>query len=366
MRFLHELIGPAALNPFRVRVGLDGEQLVERWVLTGKRVVVTQRFFDEASIGALRAAGCEVDIVTLPPGKADGDLTHDELVGILHGAAGWIVGHARVTAELLAALPDLQIISRRGVGYDRVDVAAAQRLGKVVCIAAGGNDASVADHTIALMLSVSRRFRESQNNMIAGNWSILMGQDLYQKTIGIIGVGRIGRSVVKRLSGFEAKVLAYGGRPDVAWETQAGVTRADLRTLLMTSDFVSVHAPLNKDTRFMIDADALALMKSTAFLINTARGGLVDDRALLDALKAGKIAGAGLDTFMSEADASYKEVTQELIALPNVIATPHSAASSREGLDRTNMVASLCVVDVLAGRTPPPQCVIADGRPGRA
>lgn len=326
--------------------------------MASHRVVVTQRFFDKASLETLGAAGCEVEIVALPPGKADGDLSHDELVAILQGASGWIVGHARVTADLQAALPTLQIISRRGVGYERVDLAAAKRLGKVVCIAAGGNDASVADHTIALMLSVSRRFRESQNNMIAGNWSILMGQDLYQKTVGVIGLGRIGRSVVKRLSGFEARVLVHGGRGDA----EPGVTRTDLKTLLAESDFVTVHAPLTSETRFMIDAAALASMKPSAFLINTARGGLVDDRALLAALKAGKLAGAGLDTFMSEADASYKDVTQELISLPNVIATPHSAASSREGLDRTNMVASLCVIDVLAGRSPPAQCVVADGR----
>jgi D-3-phosphoglycerate dehydrogenase len=334
--------------------------------LASHRVVVTQRFFDNASLEALRAAGCEVEIVALPPGKADGDLSHNELVAMLQGAAGWIVGHARVTADLQAALPALQIISRRGVGYERVDLASAQRLGKVVCIAAGGNDASVADHTIALMLSVSRRFRESQNNMIAGNWSILMGQDLYQKTVGVIGLGRIGRSVVKRLGGFEARVLVHGGRTDGAWDAGTGLTRTDLKTLLAESDFVTVHAPLTAETRFMIDATALASMKPSAFLINTARGGLVDDRALLAALKAGKLAGAGLDTFMSEADASYKDVTQDLISLPNVIATPHSAASSREGLDRTNMVASLCVIDVLAGRSPPAQCVVADGRRARA
>jgi D-3-phosphoglycerate dehydrogenase len=334
--------------------------------VTPNRVVVTQRFFDEASVSLLRRAGCVVEIAELPPGRADGDLSHDELVSLLRGATGWIVGHARVTADLQAALPSLQIISRRGVGYDRVDLAAARQLGKVVCIAAGGNDASVADHAIALMLAVSRRFRESQNNMIDGNWSILMGQDLYQKTVGVIGLGRTGRSLVRRLSGFDVRVLTCGGRPDLAYEKNAGLVRTDMKSLLAESDFVSLHAPLTVETRFMINETTLGLMKPTAFLINTARGGLVDDRALLDALKAGRLAGAGLDTFMSEADPSYREVTQELISLPNVIATPHSAASSREGLDRTNMVASMCVVDVLAGRTPPAQCVVADGRAGKA
>jgi D-3-phosphoglycerate dehydrogenase len=334
-------------------------------VLGGNRVVVTQRFFDDAAANTLREAGLTVDIASLPAGRADGDLGHDELVGLLQGAAGWIVGHARVTAELQAALPDLQVISRRGVGYDRVDLAAARRLGKVVCIAAGGNDASVAEHALALMLALSKRLRESQANMIAGNWSILMGHDLHGKTVGVIGLGRIGRSLVQRLSGFEARVLAHGGRVDPAWEKNAGVIRTDLPTLLAESDYVSIHAPLTAETRFMIDDGALGLMKPTAVLINTARGGLVDDRALLAALKAGRLAGAGLDTFMSEADPEHRAVTQELISLPNVVATPHSGASSREGLDRTNMVASMCVIDVLAGRTPPAQCVVADGRPGR-
>lgn len=333
--------------------------------MAGGRVVVTQRFFDDASVDVLTAAGCSVEIAALPAGKADGDLGHDELVALLKGAEGWIVGHARVTADLQAALPALRVISRRGVGYDRVDLQAAGRLGKVVCIAAGGNDASVADHAIALMLSVSRRFRESQNNMLAGNWSILMGRDLYQKTVGVIGLGRIGRSLVQRLKGFEAKILVHGGRADPAYERDARLVRTDLHTLLSESDFVSIHAPLTPETRFMIDEAALARMKPGAFLINTARGGLVDDRALLASLKSGHLGGAGLDTFMSEADPSYREVTQELIALPNVIATPHSAASSREGLDRTNMVAAMCVVDVLAGRTPPAQCVVADGRTDR-
>lgn len=298
----------------------------------------------------------------LPPGQADGNLTHDELVERLRGAAGWIVGHARVTRELMAALPELKIVSRRGVGYDRVDLAAAKDMGKVVCIAVGGNHESVADHTVALMLAVGHRFRETQANMIGGNWSILLGSDLYRKTVGIIGLGRIGRSVVQRLSGFEAEVLAYSDVHDADYAARSGVRFVALEELLERSDYVTVHAPLTPETRFIIGRDALARMKSSAFLINAARGGLVDDAALLEALREGGIAGAGLDTFLSESDPALKPVTQALIELPNVIATPHSAASSREGLDRTNMVAARCVVAVLDGGDPPPECVVADGR----
>ncbi|MFV3077655.1 phosphoglycerate dehydrogenase [Niveispirillum fermenti] len=327
-----------------------------------RRVVVTQRFFDQATIDYLTAAGCEPVQAELPPGQADGNLTHQELKERLTGAAGWIVGHARVTRELLAELPDLKIISRRGVGYDRVDLAAARDLGKVVCIAVGGNHESVADHTIALMLSVGHRFRETQNNMIGGNWAILLGSDLYRKTVGIIGLGRIGKSLVQRLSGFEVKVLAYSDVRDDAYAAQTGVRYVGLDELLARSDYVSVHAPLTPQTRFIIGRDALSKMKPGAFLINAARGGLVDDAALLEALRAGTIAGAGLDVYLSEADPALKPVTQALIELPNVIATPHAAASSREGLDRTNMVAARCVVAVLDGSDPAPECVVADGR----
>ena len=191
-----------------------------------RRVVVTQRFFDDAARAYLAANGCEVVIAEPPAGQGDGDFTQAELEALLAGAAGWIVGHARVTRPLLAALPQLQVVSRRGVGYERVDLAAVRELGKVAAIAAGGNDASVADHTIALMLAVARRFRESQAAMQAGTWSILTGSDLYQQTVGVVGAGRIGRSVVQRLSGFEAKVLVCSPRRDEAWARASGATGA--------------------------------------------------------------------------------------------------------------------------------------------
>lgn len=332
---------------------------------SSRRVVVTQRFFDADTRAWLEQNGCEVVIADLPPGKGDGDLTQTELERLLTGAAGWIVGHARVTRELLTALPRLQVISRRGVGYERVDTSAVRDLGRVACIAAGGNDASVADHVLAMMLALGRRFRESQEKMLAGDWSILMGSDLYRKTVGIVGLGRIGRSVAQRLQGFEADILVHSPASDVE-DAGGRMTPVGLDELLARSDHVTLHAPLTAETRFLIDAAALARMKPTAFLINAARGGLVDDAALLEALRSGGIAGAGLDTFMSESDPGYRPTTEALLALPNVIATPHAAASSREGLDRTNRVAAMSVVAVLDGGSPPADCVVADGRPGAA
>lgn len=327
-----------------------------------RKVVVTQRFFDDRSLAFLRAHGCQVDLRPPPPGLGEGDLDVEALCRILDGAAGWIVGHARVTRALLQALPHLAVIARRGVGYDRVDIQAARELGRVVTIAAGGNDAAVADHTIGLMIAVGRRFRESQQAMLAGDWSILNGHDLCEKTVGLVGLGRIGKSVVRRLSGFDARVLVHTRTPDAAYAAQTGVDYVDLPELLRRSDYVSLHAPLTPDTRFLMDGPALAAMKKGAFLINTARGGLVDDAALLDHLRSGHLGGAGLDVFVSEGDPGYRHVTDALLALPNVVATPHAGASSHEGLALTNLVAARSVVAILDGREPPPGCIVADGR----
>ena len=331
----------------------------------GRKVVVTQRFFDDETIAWLEARGCEVEIATLPSGKSDGDLTPEEIISLLAGARGWIVGHARVTRAVLEALPDLQVISRRGVGYERVDIEAARDLGRVVAIAAGGNDGSVADHVIGLMIGVGRRFREHQRNMEGGDWRILTGSDLYRKTVGVIGLGRIGRSVVRRLSGFEARVLVHSPTTSAGTGRDLGVELTSLEALLEQSDYVTVHAPLTPQTRFMIDEAAIRRMKPGAFLINTARGGLVEDAHLLAALESGHLGGAGLDVWVSESDPAYRPVSEALLALPNVVGTPHSAASSKEGLDRTNRVAARAVVAVLDGGDPAPECVVADGRPGR-
>jgi D-3-phosphoglycerate dehydrogenase len=327
-----------------------------------RKVIVTQRFFDEAAMDYLRDNNCDVTIAELPPGKADGDVPGAVLREWLRGAAGWIVGHARVTRDLLLAVPELQIVSRRGVGYERVDVAAIRELGRVATIAAGGNDATVADQVIGMMIALGRRFREGQACIARGSWAIPLGTDLYRKTVGVIGLGRIGRSVVKRLTAFECKVLVHTPRQDASLAASAGFEYADLATVLARSDYVTLHAPLTSQTRFLIREETIRLMQPTAFVINTARGGLVEDRDLLLALENKRLAGAGLDVFMSESDPSYQHVTQELASMPNVIAQPHSGASTREGLDRTNMIAARCVVDVLNGMDPPAECVVADGR----
>lgn len=324
-----------------------------------RTILVTPPNFDARAKAFLEAHHCRVE----QPARAEGALSVEELAALVARAQGWIVGpQAFVTRALLQAAPSCRVFSRRGVGYERVDVEAVKALGRVACIATGGNEASVADHVIGLMLGVGRRMREQQLAMLAGDWSILVGADLYQKTVGIVGLGRAGRALVRRLKGFDARVLAVAPRPDAVYCRDNDITLVDLPTLLRESDYVSLHAPLTQATRHMIGARELGAMKPTSILVNAGRGGLVDDAALLAALRAQKIAGAGLDVYEGESDAALKAVALELLALPNVVGTPHTAASTREGLARANLIAARNVVAVLDGADLPRDCVVADGR----
>lgn len=327
-----------------------------------RKVVVTQKFFDDAAIAFLQNQNIEVVIPALPAGKGEGDLNVDDIRALLAGAGGWIVGHARITRDVLQALPDLAVISRRGVGYEKVDIQAARELGRVVAIAAGGNDASVADQVIGMMISLGRRFQEAQRAMNSGDWAILVGTELYRRKVGIVGFGRIGRSLAKRLSGFEADILVCAPRLAEEDIERFGLRHVPFETLLTEADYISVHAPLTPETRHMFNSEAFLKMKSSAVLINTARGGLVDDQALLAALEAGDILGAGLDVYESENDPSKQGVTEALIARHDVVAAPHAGASTHEALARTNMIAALCAAEVIEGRTPPAACVVVDGR----
>ncbi|MDB6443731.1 phosphoglycerate dehydrogenase [Pseudomonas sp. 21TX0197] len=327
------------------------------------RVVITQRFFDPAAIAFLQANDCEVVIAEPAHGQTEGHWNERQLIELLNEADGWIVGHANVTADLLASLPRLKVIARRGVGYERVDTAAVVATGKVATIAPGGNDASVADHTVGLMLAVCRRLKQCQASLAGGDWTIPLGSDLYGKTVGVVGLGRIGRAVVQRLSGFDVTTLIHTPHPDEALKSSGqGCRFVDLQTLLKQSDFITLHAPLTPQTQGMIDSQALASMKRSAVLINAARGGLVRDADLLLALQQDLIAGAGLDVFESESDPALAAVSEQLIQLANVVATPHVAASTVEGLNRTNLIAARCAMAVLQGGNPPGHCVIADGR----
>jgi len=327
-----------------------------------RTVLVTATFFDEAAIAFLKAHNCNVVFSGLPPGTPDTSLARDRVSELLRDVDGWIVATAPVTREMLASFPKLSVIAKRGVGYDQVDVAAAKEMGRVVTFAPGGNGPSVGDHTIALMLAVARRLCEFRELMRAGNWSVKPVTELYRKTVGLVGLGRIGRDVAQRLKGFETTILAFDDKPDQKYANANGIRFVDLPHLFRESDYISLHLPLTPSSRNVIDEAALASMKETAILVNTARGGLVDEAALLRALRAGRIAGAALDVLLGEQEPAWRSVANELMSLPNVVVTPHVAGASWEGLARGNLLAAQGIVAVFDGGSPAVECIVVDGR----
>ncbi len=329
---------------------------------SNQTILVTTRFFDEDATAFLHAQGYDVVSPALPPGASDGDIPSEELLRLLTGVRGWIVGTATVSRALMEARPDLRIVSRRGVGFDRIDVAAAQALGRVVTIAAGGNQDSVADHAVGLMIGVGKQLNAMAERMRKGDWTVGTTLELYGKTVGIIGLGRIGRVLARRLSGFDVTVLATDIAPDAAYAAQHGIRLVDLPTLLAQSDYVSVHVPFGPDTLDLIGAPEIAAMRKGAILINTARGGVVNEAAVLAALQSGQLAGFGADVFLAEHRPEARPAMEALLALPNVMGTPHAAAATQGGLRRANMIAAENVVAVLNGGKPRPDCIIADGR----
>lgn len=323
-----------------------------------RRVLVSTRYFDKAGEQLLVDAGCTVVRTGLPDHVQDDTLPAEELSALLNDVDGWIVGTAPVTRALLSVHPGLRIISRRGVGFDNVDADAVRDLGRTLTIAPGGNEPAVADHAVGMMLALAKRLREGHLMLQADRWSPLVGTELYGKTVGLIGFGRIARIVAHRLSGFDGKILAYDPVLTSDAAAAAGARLVGLDELLAQSDYISLHLPLTPQTRHMINASSLAGTKAGAIIINTARGGLIDEMALADALDAGHIAGAGLDVFEGEADPDQRASISRLLAAPNVIASAHAAGSSREGLERTNAIAAQCVIDVLNGILPPQQCLV--------
>jgi D-3-phosphoglycerate dehydrogenase len=320
-------------------------------------VLVSTRFFDPAAEQLLHDNDCTIIKSGLPYDVQDDTLTPEQLHSLLNGVDGWVVGTVPVTEALMQAHPRLKVIARRGVGYNNVDIKAARALNKHVTIASGGNEAAVADHAVAFFLSLAKKLNESHRALQDGRWLTFVSTELYQKTVGLIGFGRIARGVAKRVKGFDTTVLAYDPFADAATVAAYGVTLTSLEDLLARSDYVSLHLPYTKETRHLINAERLAQMKQGAFLVNTARGGLIDEAALLAALTSGHVAGAGLDVFENEPDLE-DPVVKALLAHPHVSATAHAAGSSEEGLQRTNKIAAQTVIDLLNGRSIDPACLV--------
>jgi phosphoglycerate dehydrogenase-like enzyme len=244
-----------------------------------------------------------------------------------------LVATTRLTDEVLAATHRLRLIQHQGVGYDNIDLAAARARGVPVAICPAGTSVGVAEHVFLLILSLYKRLLEADASLRRGEWQQWAlrpsSYEIAGKTIGLVGLGRIGREVASRARAFAADVVYTDTvRPDATTEESLGVRFLWLDELLEVADVVSLHVPSTPATRHLIDAPALARMKPTAILVNTARGPLVDEAALYEALSAGRILGAGLDVFEREPPAP----DHPLFGLPNVVVTPHIAAGTVDAL----------------------------------
>ena len=235
------------------------------------------------------------------------------------------------------------------MGYDKVDVAAARELGILVSITPGANSNSVADLAMALMLAAARHVCPMDAAIRAGqNSKPTTGVEMWGKTLGVVGTGRIGKGVIQRAAGFQMKVLANDAYPDQAFVEAHNGTYTDLDTLFRESDFITLHAPYTEETKNMVDSRRLKEMKSTAVLVNTARGGIVDEEALYQALKEGEIGAAALDATLVEPACG-----SPLATLPNCILTPHAGAATYEAGRNMGMLAAQNVLDVLTTGTCP-------------
>ncbi|MDQ7849252.1 MAG: phosphoglycerate dehydrogenase [Armatimonadota bacterium] len=309
-------------------------------------VLVTARMFGRMGGAAprrLEAAGYHLRY----PSDRNRPPQQDELRGLLEGVEAVIAGVEPWTADLMEAAPALRLICRFGVGYDSVDLQAATRRGILVAITPATNHVAVAEHTMGLILAVLRRLPLQDARAKRGEWVPEPGPELRGRTLGVVGLGRIGREVADLARAFGMRVVACEIAPDEAFVTSRGITLVDLRTLLREADVVTLHVPLTAATRRLIDATALRTMKRGSYLINTARGGLVDEAALYDALTSGHLAGAGLDVTDPEPPADWR-----LARLPQVVMTPHAAGLSTDAIARMEEAAVETTLAVLRGELP--------------
>jgi phosphoglycerate dehydrogenase-like enzyme len=247
----------------------------------------------------------------------------------------------------MAAAPGLRVICRFGVGYDSVDVEAATRRGILVAVTPATNHTAVAEHTMALMLAVMRRIPSQDAAAKRRAWLPEPGPELRGRTLGLVGLGQIGRAVADLALAFGMRVLAFEIAPEQAFIETRGIVLVDFDALLHQADVVSLHVPLTAQTRRIIDAAALARMRPGSYIINTARGALVDESALLDALTSGRLAGAGLDVTDPEPPSDWR-----LAELPQVVLTPHAAGLSTDAILRMEASAVDTILAVERGERP--------------
>jgi phosphoglycerate dehydrogenase-like enzyme len=303
-------------------------------------------------VHVLREAGFELIYPNL-----GWQLSEDELIRFLPGVKATLAGSEPYTERVLAANPQLRVIARAGVGYDAVDVPAATRHGVAVAITPGTNEGSVAEHTFCLILGLAKNIVSQHMGVKEGGWPRGANLPLRGQTLGIAGLGRIGKAVALRGQAFGMRLVAYDPIPDTAFAAQHQITLVSFEQLLAESDYVTLHLPFSTATRNLINRRTLALMKPTAFLINTARGAVLNEADLLDALKNKRLAGAGLDVFEQEPPGKHP-----LFALDNVLLTPHAAGTDIQSRDDMALSAANAIISLARGEWPAEKIVNPDVR----
>ncbi len=280
-----------------------------------------------------------------PTGKP---LSSGAVADMLPGVDGYIAGLDVIDRSALAGANALKVISRYGVGVDNVDLDAAREKGIVVTNTPGANSVSVAELAVGLILALARQIPEAAKAVRLGTWPRMNGISLEAKTIGVLGLGTIGKQLVRRLAGFDCRLMAYDPYPDEAFAAANGIALRPLDEVVAESDIVSLHLPLLPETRGLVNAQFLAKMKKGAILVNTSRGEIVDEAALRHALQTGHLSGAGLDAFAVEPP----EMSNPLLQLPQVIATPHLGAQTDGATSNMGWFAMRDCLAVLRGEEP--------------
>lgn len=314
--------------------------------MNARRVLITTAWLSPGDPvdRLLVGAGCTVDHSTFRDRARSGP----QLVDLVGAYDAVIAGMDPFTADVIDAATGVQVIARTGVGYDNIDLEAATARGIPVCNTPGINAQSVAEFAVAMMLSIARGIPANVQGVRVGDWDQTSGRELGGSTLGLVGLGSIGKLVARIALAIGMRVIAHDVHVDQAFADRYGVEYVDLPRLLAESDFVSLHAVLDDTTRHLIDHRALASMKRSAFLINTSRGGVVDEDALASAIEHGQIAGAAIDVVEREP----LPAGSRLRGLDNVIITAHIAAGTVQSRDRSGMMAAQDVIDALDGRAP--------------
>jgi D-3-phosphoglycerate dehydrogenase len=309
------------------------------------KILITPRSFASSSdkaIKMLTARGYEIQ-----RNNTDRPYQKEEMLNLIRGIDGMIIGIDELSAEIIEKADKLKVISKYGTGLDNIDLPMATKKKIIVTNTPQANVDAVADLVFGLILSLARRIPEADQKTKNGKWEKIIGKSVWKKTLGVIGLGKIGKQVVKRARGFQMNILGFDLIKDKKFASRYGIKYVSLEKLLQKSDYITIHLPLNNATRGMISYKELGKIKKEAFLINTSRGGIVDEQALYQALRNNQLKGAALDVYHNE-----PPVESPLKELDNVIMTPHIGAYTEEAIENMGMQAAQNLIDVLEGRKP--------------